>query len=314
MKRTKQTALTAAVFAAAIGISSAGSTASAASIGFSPESQQTAAVLYGPPPVQIIKGDVNSDRVIDARDLTLMKRILTEDPDSHTEAFNFYQDSSFDVSDVRVLAQHLTGEYYSAQKRPVELRVYFWLVPYFEDEAPETDEAQLKLVQEAKLRLERLRLDKMDSREIWPEIKLSAAAEAPHTAFDWQRHGPVFQSSFGAEYDYSFDYYALPYYFAPNEFGDEALPDAEYLSLQRAEISVTVPFEADFDPESADDQPVVPLTKGYNGSFLTYIQRADGSEEYYDKILIEWNVNTGEIRIYDSLTPEQSIPEWEFPG
>ena len=70
MKRTKQTMLTAAVFAAALGLSSSGTAVSAA-LTFTPESQRTAAVLYGPPTP---RGDIDQNWYLDARDLTLMKR------------------------------------------------------------------------------------------------------------------------------------------------------------------------------------------------------------------------------------------------
>lgn len=315
MKRTKQTALTAAVFAAAIGVSFTGSIPAEADTAqyLAATDQREMQILYGPGPniEREIEGDINADRVLDARDLTLMKRkLLMDDTTGVVKPYNFYSaDPAFNASDARALAMHLTGELYAVPKRPVEFRLYFWPVPYFGDEAPDTEAEQLKLVKEAKLRLERLCLDEMKTYDLWPSVSLSAAAEKPNTALCWQEKLFANQSLLGANYERYFDYYSIPHCFAPNEYWDEALPDAEYLSLQRAEISVTVPFEADFDPET-DSPPDTPVQNSYSGSYVTYIQRPDGSEEYFDKILIEWNVNTGKVRMHDTLTPEQEIPEW----
>lgn len=154
MKRSKQTALTAAVFAAAMGTASAGSTASALTA-FSPESQKIAAVLYGPPPMY---GDINDDRRLDVRDITLLKRYLLKTETaagktmtshiSYNEAdFMYYWDFDSDrkltKSDVRALLNHMTGD-----TLPTKFTAYVYPLAYLPDSTLTEDE-QKKLLLEA---------------------------------------------------------------------------------------------------------------------------------------------------------------------
>ena len=154
MKRSKQAALTAAVFAAAIGSASAGSTASALTA-FSPESQQIAAVLYGPPPVQ---GDIDTNRKLDARDITMLKRHLMK-TDSETgktqiahiayyetdyqSNWDFDSDRVLDKSDVSSMINHLTGN-----ALPVRFTAYVYPLAYLPDSTLTEDE-QKKLLRKA---------------------------------------------------------------------------------------------------------------------------------------------------------------------
>ena len=320
MKHNRKTALTAAVFATAIGVSFTGSIPAEADTAqyLAATDQREMQILYGPGPniEREIEGDINADRVLDARDLTLMKqKLLSGDTENYSQRDDFLPDFwGFSGADARALMQHLTGELYAEHKRPVEFHLYFRPVPYFADEAPETAEERQKLVQEAKHRLSRLDTYETELIRYYPKVSYSFAGkqhefiicpvdnkESDTEEYKWGNMLGVVSPEW------------LPAEYVPNTFWDGAPEDADYLALRRAEFSVTVPFEADLDPET-DSPPDTPVQNSYSGSYVTYIQLPDGSEEYFDKILIEWNVNTGKVRMHDTLTPEQEIPEWEFPG
>ena len=114
MKHSGQTRLTAALFAAALGISATGST-----------------ILYGPPPNYDPPetGDMNDDKVLDARDLTLMKQRLLRDEESYSGTADFNRDICCNGTDARALMQQLTGEAQSEQRRPTGFTLYFRPVP-----------------------------------------------------------------------------------------------------------------------------------------------------------------------------------------
>ena len=128
MKHTKQTRLTAALFAAAMSASVCGNTASAS---FSPEDQRMAAILYGPPPNYEFPeaGDMNDDKVLDARDLSRIKQRLIRDEESYSFIADFTGDVNCNGTDARALMQYLTGEAQSEHKRPTGFTLYFRPMP-----------------------------------------------------------------------------------------------------------------------------------------------------------------------------------------
>ena len=90
------------------------------------------------------------------------------------------------------------------------------------------------------------------------------------------------------------------------------------LCRHRTAITLSMPFEdqpltavISGDSEDPDDGLPAPMMQRsvQNFSFPTYIRYADGHEEYFDKMLIEWNVNTGQFMTSGTLTPEQQIPD-----
>ena len=120
MKHSKQTRMTAALFAAAISTAVGGNSAEAA---FSPADQQIAAVLYGPPPVMDKAGDLDKNNILDARDVTLMKRELMfsrDDADvmllrhltigqaDYSGVKDFNSDRHFSKADVRAMLNRMT--------------------------------------------------------------------------------------------------------------------------------------------------------------------------------------------------------------
>ena len=115
MKHNRKTALTAAVFAAAIGVSITGSIPAEAETAqyLAATDQRTMQILYGPGPniEREIDGDINADRVLDARDLTLMKqKLLSGDTRNYTPQFDFLPDFwGFSGADARALMQHQIG-------------------------------------------------------------------------------------------------------------------------------------------------------------------------------------------------------------
>ena len=316
MKRTKQTALTAAVFAAAIGVSFTGSIPAEADTAryLAATDQSDLQVLYGPGPdfFQYPDGDMNGDEMLDARDLSLMKQLLLlGDRSRYTRTINFFPDSAVNGTDARVLMYMLTGEFHDPKCRPHQFRVYFRPVPFFMDETPETDAERLALVHEAECRLEQIENSQSMLEGTAPlatyfcertqkDMSLGEGKDAHPT---WFNIGEFTLNGHDI-------WLNSPDGFAPNEFRDETQDDTDIRCLHRTKIRIRMPFDEQFDPAAADSAVQSLVLTEFSGSFPTYIQKTDGSEEYYDKLLLEWDVNTGRFRMHDALTVKQAIPKW----
>ena len=81
-------------------------------------------VLYGPAPIEFRKfpGDANNDKVVDAKDLTLIKREALGLGHGLESSFQTVDDDEWNGADARALVQKLTGEW-DRPKRPY----VFWL-------------------------------------------------------------------------------------------------------------------------------------------------------------------------------------------
>jgi hypothetical protein len=131
MKKTMHSLLTAAMFTAA---ATSSFHASAAEAALMQKTERTDQLLYGPAPVTLALGDMNWDREVDARDLTVLKqKILANDgviqrsarcdPDGDGWAVIFgasgfslldlgdlNQDMKLDKEDVDLMIRMLTGK------------------------------------------------------------------------------------------------------------------------------------------------------------------------------------------------------------
>ena len=295
MKRTKQTALTAAVFAAALGISQAGSTASAA-VDFSPESQQIAAVLYGPPP---LVGDIDENRCIDARDLTLMKQYLLklkQDSSYMPEKLYLYNmdDSLTGSADARILRNRIT-----CMSEPVEYQLCVKWVPYLSSEIPERGEERQALEQRAqKLYGTEDYFYPNAYSETGEDIILSKSAYLTYPSAD--------------NYDiFHIRYSAVPDAEIPNRTTlrvhlyfrrlTEEEHEHSFNSFSRSTVGL---------PEREPDQNDIQ----FDLDLISRREQPDGTVQLYDKCIVEYDILTGACLVHDPLTPEQDIPEREFPG
>lgn len=304
MKRTKQTALTAAVFAAALGISQAGSTASAA-VDFSPESQQIAAVLYGPPPITAF-GDGDGNKKVDARDLTLLKqRLLTQSSGTgeplirhehyspnYTVAFNpkamdFDLNNILDPGDVRELRNRLTG-----QQEPTSVLVKFLPVPYFSDEVPESTEEKEALL---------ARADALDDEYGYNIIIMNSGSANPEIPFgQFGQRLSILQAI-----RFKLDFSAAP---------DPDHPDC---TVGKATVLMRRMSEDDYGMLGILDDISMPQDhqEGDIRFDLEYITRKvqeDGTVRYYDKMEVEYNVLTGEIRVSKPIPQDEEISMPDF--
>ena len=301
MKKTLQTALTAAAFAAALGMTAAGSTVSAMTE-FSPESQQIAAVLYGPPPgyQPPVEGDANEDRILDARDLSLMKRGIFLD-DLH-EGDDDYRKSKYDGRSARLLMQRLTGEEENPQ-HPIAFTVYFKPVAYFSDEAPESQEEREALERDAENRL--------GQTEGSERFILTDPATGKRRSVELHEPGATYTylaPGLGKTFELS-----LRDGFVPNAEEDGVRLHKSLLqwSIEFAKYgeSFTV---MDYDGENASLGVAAPRSsnvKEYSADFVTFRSDPEAGDTYYDKCVVEWNVNTDELRIGKPLTMDQALPE-----
>ena len=134
MKKTTQSLMTAAMFAAAAASSFR---AAAAEEGLMNRTTTQNAPLYGPPPVELALGDMNEDKQLDARDLSVLKKMIMDsrgqitldelgDPDgngmvqiwswgsspitSSIYVGDVNQDLNIDKKDVEALVRMLTGK------------------------------------------------------------------------------------------------------------------------------------------------------------------------------------------------------------
>ena len=302
MKHTKQTRLTAALFAAAMGASVCGNTASAA---FSPEDQRMAAVVYGPPPVTFGDGDGNN--LADARDLTLLKRrLLTKERntgetrilhehyspnymvDFNPKAMDLNQDDVLNPADVRMLRNRLTG-----QQTPTTFCVRILAVPYFADDIPEDAGERLKLLERAS------RLDAPYSYDVFIMYSDSANPEIP-----------------------SGQYGMLLNFMQPLQIRLDcpALPDPDNPDRTTRKATVLLrrrPEPDDYSMLGDLDNISMPRTQQAGDilldlEYLTRVVLADGSVRYYDKLEIEYNMLTGEVRIGNPIPQDAEFSEWDY--
>lgn len=299
MKRTKQTALTAAVFAAALGVSQTGSTVSAVT-DFSPESQQTAAVLYGPPPITVY-GDGDGNNITDARDLTLLKRRLIKEisrtkgtrilhehyAPNYSAAFNpaamdLDRNNFLDPADVRELRNRLTG-----QQEPTKFTAEVWPVPFFSDEKPESPAEQEALLAQAS------DPDTIACYDFYVLNSGSANAVLQTGGGYYEMHC---LSPFTLELDFS------------------AVPDQD--DPLRTSMKAAVLLRADIYGLSCEDGTMPQDQRDGDIRFdLDYITRKvqeDGTVRYYDKMQIEYNMLTGEIRIGSPAAQDELLTPPDF--
>lgn len=119
MKKTMQSIMTAAAFAAAMGSVTAGtvnaignaSTIPTSEIEFDPSAQKFSP-LYGPPEVLLPKGDVNMDANVDIFDLIIMKRSILSGEElgySSLKLADVNGDGEFNIADVVSMQHFLNG-------------------------------------------------------------------------------------------------------------------------------------------------------------------------------------------------------------
>lgn len=297
VKKTAKTALTAAVFAAALGVSAAGSIPAEAETQqyLAATDQHALQVLYGPGPnyQPPVAGDMNDDRVLDARDLSMMKQAIIRDSQKD---YDEYETPSYTGISARILTQKLTGENENPQ-HPVCFTVYLKPVAYFD--APESDEERQALEEAAQDRL---------GSEVTNEI-FRVTDPGTGKCFRLNLSGSSYLSrSFGKCFTL--------------ELPDGFLPNAEEngAALHRSEVHWSVTFQkygtvfvADEGDESNGPvyvySPHIATVKEFSANIVTFRSDPEAGDVYYDKCLLEWNVNTDEIRVGPSLTMDKAQPE-----
>ena len=315
MKKTTKTALTAAIFAAALGVSAGSSLPAEAEMQryLAATDQRTMQILYGPGPDYNPHktGDISDDLVLDARDLTLMKRdLLSSSPPQMSAAnrhYDFRSDSVINGTDARALMQYLTGAEEDSM-HPVEFTVYFRPVPYLSDSVPES-EAERKALEEA------------------GEDKLASLSGCMFNAVSSDRQWAVrprylYSTVSNAECDILLNgtyLLRIPDGFYPNE--EIPLNETDTALGHRSELNAEFIFEEiayrkGAAPEGEGPDVLVPDFVNtisseckISCSFPTFISDPEKGDIYYDKCLVEWDVNTNKTRISKSLTPYETIPD-----
>ncbi len=311
MKKTTKTALTAAIFAAALGVSAGGSIAAEAETQsyLAATDQRTMQILYGPGPNYNPNktGDINGDERLDARDLTLMKRaLLSRQPpelSGPTRHYNFRNDFQIDRTDARALMQHLTGAEADSMY-PVEFTVYFKAVPYLSDSIPDSEAERNALEEAAKKKLLRLQSRMFHVRGSDRQLPVILRLQ------------PDLENGLN---DTEFTIFLNSTYllrlsdgFAPNN-ADQAEPDGppSHVSMLTGEVSYLEAVEVP-SSSSAETEPFITYNRSdeqFSFPVLTFVSDPEKGDIYYDKCLVEWDVNTGKTLAHDSLTPDQQIPE-----
>ena len=296
MKHSKRTALTAAVFAAALSMSSAADAASALTA-FSPESQQISAVLYGPPPVS---GDMDDNRTLDARDLTLMKRFLLvwerDNSAVRPDWVRSYIEMDEDIggtSAPRKLRNQLTG-----LQEPISFRILLNFVPYLSTEQPESDDVCQELMTRAR--------ELFNQTEIlyYPYVWNENGEDVFLDNRPWMYHWGV-----GADTVLPISFTSLPD--ADNPERTTLHVSLYYRKLSPEEIGIFALSNPNH-PYSRRDV-ILPEREPQNDDFrldldlCARIVKEDGTVQLFDKCEVEYDVLTGKYLVHDSMTPEQSF-------
>ena len=287
MKHTRHTAITAAIFAAALSTSSASGTAFAA---FSPESQQIAAVLYGPPPVQ---GDLNHDFSVDARDITLLKQYLmkndpetgstriaqfTSEQDGYRYDADFTGDHRISQSDVRAMLNHTICD-----TRPTSFHADLCMLAYLSSDTL-TESEQKKRVEDAYMLLR-------------SHYRVTVRSDSE----EWVAYNNI-------------NYLEIGYYLSfrlPQSFENPKAPGES--TVRKA----TILFER--IPQGDEDLiiPDAPDSFEIELNYVTSRMNEDGSLSYYDKCLVECDVVEGrsactDICVVDELFEEPETLDQQF--
>lgn len=281
MKHTKQTRLTAALFAAAVSAAAGGNTASAA---FSPADQQVAMVLYGPPPVMDKVGDLDKNNILDARDVTLMKRELMfsrDDADvmqlrhlafgqaDYSGVKDFNNDQKFSKADVRAMLNRMTGA-----ELPTTFNLFVYPVAYDPAEAE-------KLSRDEKMK----RVYELNKQLTVPYSVTVKTDSSEWTEKDYVSLMP------GDPVQIRLDHFAE----LPNNTG----------VVRKALIT----FERVWEDTAADEESALPDSFAFEYSYQTCSADAQGSVTYFDKGIIEYNLLNGTSVFGTPLKPEQDIKE-----
>ena len=316
MKRSKHAALTAAVFAAALGASASGSIPADAVTQryLSAAGQRTMQLLYGPEAIYspLQTGDINDDGALDARDLTLLKRKLLSGPypalSGVTHYYNFQKDSFINGTDARALVQHLTGEEETPQ-HPAEFIAFLVPLPYLTTAIPDNQAERTALEMKAEQKLSELAVCECYISSSGQ--KLAAAPEQPDdtvTDYFW----------LGAEF-----FIRIPDGFVPNT---EETADGRICRKHISELCLDFAFdhysyeERVTEPNSPDSDKTdmqIEYIRHYTGTDRSSLrcpvvtfESVPGQEDvYYDKCVIEWDVNTNDFLVHESQTMDTDY--WE---
>lgn len=293
MKKNVKTAITAAIFAAAVGVSPAESPVFAVT-SFSPESQLAAYTTYGPAPVG---GDADGNRLLDARDLTLLKRFLIrrkEDSSYIPENYGsyFFDENIAGSSDARTLRNILTG-----LKEPVSFQIEYRPVAWLSSEKPESEEACLALQQQAR------ELYRQNGDVYYYPYAQNEKGEDVFLDQKAWLHAMVYPSR---------DYITVSFTAVPDPDHPERTTlrirlhfryltpeESQALSERGVRLRENVHL-----PESPEPDKDIVLEL----ELTSRLVQPDGSVQYYDKCILEYDILTGKYAILDTLTPEQEFP------
>ena len=284
MKHSKQTRITAALFAAAISTAVGGNPASAA---FSPEDQQIAAVLYGPPPVMDKVGDLDKNNILDARDVTLMKRELMfsrDDADvmqlrhlafgqaDYSGVKDFNNDQKFSKADVRAMLNRMTDA-----ELPTTFNLFVYPVAYDPAEAE-------KLSRDEKMK----RVYELDQQLIVPysvTVKTDSSEWMEKDYVSLMPGGPV---------QIRLDHFAE----LPNNTG----------VVRKALIT----FERAWEDTAAEKETTLPDRFAFEYSYQTCSADEQGNITFFDKGIVEYNMTTGTCISGAQFEPRQDIKDPEY--
>lgn len=291
MKHSLKTALTAAVFAAALSISSA-ETEAAALIAFSPASQRIAAVLYGPQPID---GDLDLNWVLDARDMTRMKRILLAQMEDSSDASvripPFFGEVTAGSADVRRLRNLLTG-----MNAPVEFDIRIRWVPYLSTEVPESAEERQALEAQAK--------EKQDADCSY--YLLATNEKGENVNLRWES---ALANYLSPNYDSS---NIIPVSFKETPDADHPERSTLHVRLDLYRLTENEDF-VDWSDFSAIDLTEREPNEGdiqLDLALCSRLVQRDGSVQVYDKCEVEYDILTGKVLVHESLTPEQQFSDF----
>lgn len=289
MKHSKQTRLTAALFAAAVSTAVGGNSAAAA---FSPEEQRIAAILYGPPPVMDKAGDLDKNSILDARDVTLLKRELmssgngadamelrhlTYGQADYSAAKDYNNDQVVSKADVRTMLNRMTGN-----QLPASFTALVYPVAYLSTEIPPFAE---EISTEEKENL---------------VYRLSCMLDSPYRitvqtdSSKWTEATNVYLSP-GSPVPIYLDHFA-------------EIPEKNNTDVVKKAL---ITFER-IRPAATDiTAPVLPERFEIEFSYVTCAKDATGKITYYDTGLIEYNMLAGTCTYGPKFEPNQTVIEPE---